>query len=72
MEESTIARMVGFERYVNFHLIIIIVDDAFDDNVTGIAYPEKALKKDLWNVIKECRTPPEYVIVKIAEEKGDF
>jgi len=28
------------------------VDDEFDDNATGIAYPEKALKKDLWNVIK--------------------
>jgi len=24
MEESTIARMVGFERYINFHPIIII------------------------------------------------
>jgi len=48
--------------------------DAFDDNATatGIAYPKKALKKDLWDVIKESRTFPEYVIDKIAEEKGDF
>jgi len=30
------------------------------------------LKKDLWDVIKASRTPPEYVVDKIAEEKGDF
>ena len=40
--------------------------------ITGIAYPEKALKKDLWNAIKESRRPPEYVIDKVAEEKGDY
>ena len=40
--------------------------------ITGIAYPEKALKKDLWNAIKESRRPPEYVIDKMAEEKGDY
>ena len=36
----------------------------------GIAYPEKALKKDLWDIIKKSKTPPIYVIDKIAEEKG--
>ena len=36
----------------------------------GIAYPDKALKKDLWDVIKKSKTPPVYVIDKIAEEKG--
>ena len=40
--------------------------------ITGIAYPEKALKKDLWNAIKESRRPTEYVIDKVAEEKGDY
>ena len=40
--------------------------------ITGIAYPEKALKKDLWNAIKESRRPPEYVIDTMAEEKGDY
>ena len=40
--------------------------------ITGIAYPEKALKKDLRNAIKESRRPPEYVIDKVAEEKGDY
>ena len=40
--------------------------------LTGIAYPEKALKKDLWKVIKDSRRPPEYVIDKIAEEKGEL
>ena len=29
-----------------------------------------ALKKDLWDVIKKSKTPPVYVIDKIAEEKG--
>ena len=37
--------------------------------ISGIAYIEKALKKDLW---KESRRPPEYVIDKMAEEKGDL
>ena len=40
--------------------------------IMGIAYPAKALKKDLWNAIKESRRPPEYVIDKMAEEKGDY
>ena len=40
--------------------------------ITGIAYPEKALKTDLWNAVKESRRPPEYVIDKMAEEKGDY
>ena len=40
--------------------------------ITGIAYPEKALKKDLWNAIKESRRPSEYVIDKVAEEKGNY
>ena len=44
---------------------------AFDDfDHTGSAYPEKALKKDLWNIIKAERRPPEYAIDKIAEERG--
>ena len=38
--------------------------------ISGIAYPEKALKRDLWNAIKESRRPPEYVIDKMVEEKG--
>ena len=46
---------------------------AFDVTDTiGIPYPEKALKKDLWNVIKAARRSPEYVIDKIAEEKGEI
>jgi len=55
-----------------FYLIIVIVNDLVDDNATGIAYPKKAWKKDLWDVIKKSRTPPKYVIDKIAKEKGDF
>ena len=38
----------------------------------GLAYPEKALKKDLWDVIKKSKTSPVYVTDKIAEEKGGF
>ena len=30
------------------------------------------MKKDLWNVIKSSRTPPEYVTDKIVKEKGYF
>jgi len=41
-------------------------------NVIDLAYPENALKKDLWDVIKKSRTPPVYIIDKIAEEKGDI
>ena len=37
----------------------------------GIAYSEKALKKDLWNIIKVARRPPEYAIDKIAEKRGE-
>ena len=40
-------------------------------NLIGLAYPENALKKDLWDVIKKSRTPPVYAIDKIADEKGD-
>ena len=45
------------------------MDDVFD---IGLAYPEKALKKDLWDVIKKSKTSPVYVTDKIAEEKGSF
>ena len=38
----------------------------------GIAYPDKALKKDLWDVIKKSKTTPVYAIDKIAEEKCVF
>ena len=38
--------------------------------VTGMAYPDKALKKDLWDIIKKSRTPPVYAIDKISEGKG--
>ena len=48
------------------------MDDAFNNDATGIPYPEKALKKDLWEVIKTARRPPTYAIDKLAEEKGDF
>ena len=41
-------------------------------NVTGITYPEKPLKKDLWDAIKKSKTPPVYAIDKIAEEKGNL
>ena len=41
-----------------------------DVTVTGIAYPEKALKKDLWDVVKSLRATPEYVTDKIAKDKG--
>ena len=34
-----------------------------------IAYPEKAVKKDLWNDSEKSRRPPEYVIDKMAERK---
>ena len=40
--------------------------------ISGIAYPEKALKKDLWNAIKESRRPPKYVIDKMAEKKVTY
>ena len=45
------------------HLILMFI---------GLAYPEKALKKDLWDVIKKSKTSPVYVTDKIAEEKGGF
>ena len=45
------------------------MDDAFDNMFIGLAYPEKALKKDLWDVIKKSKTSP---VNKIAEEKGGF
>ena len=53
--------------YLNMH----DVNDGFC-LISGIAYTEKALKKDLWNATKESRRPPEYVIDKMAEEKGDL
>ena len=34
----------------------------------GIAYPDKALKKDLWDVIKTARTP-RYAIDEMAGSK---
>ena len=38
--------------------------------VTGISYPKKASKKDLWNAIKELRKPSEHIIDKMAEKRG--
>ena len=38
--------------------------------ITGIRYPEDALKKDLWEIIKQSRTPPKYATDEIAKEKG--
>ena len=49
-----------------------IVYNGLDHMLSGIAYPDKALKKDLWDIIKKSRTPPVYAIDKIAEEKGGF
>ena len=37
---------------------------------TGIPYPENALKKDLWDIVKMSKTPPKYVTDQIAKEKG--
>ena len=45
------------------HLILMFI---------GLVYPEQALKKDLWDVIKKSKTSPVYVTDKIAEEKGGF
>ena len=50
----------GTSFYLNMH----DVNDGFC-LILGVA-----LKKDLWNAIKESRRPPEYVIDKMAEEKG--
>ena len=32
-----------------------------------LGYPEKALIKDLWDIIKKLKTPPVYVIDNIAK-----
>ena len=41
-------------------------------HLISYAYPEDALKKDLWDVIKKSRTPPIYAVNKIAKAKGKF
>ena len=38
----------------------------------GIPYPENALKKDLWDIVKKFKTTPKYVTDQIAKEKGYF
>ena len=38
----------------------------------GISYPEGALKKDMWEIIKQSRTPPKHVVDEIVREKGLF
>ncbi|XP_065889075.1 uncharacterized protein [Dysidea avara] len=34
-----------------------------------IAYPESSLKRDLWEIIKQAKTPPRYAIDEIAGSK---
>lgn len=36
----------------------------------GIPYPEKALKKEMWEIIKQNKPPPKYVTDEFAKEKG--
>ena len=36
----------------------------------GIPYPEKALKKDIWEIVKDSKPSPIYAIDEIAKEKG--
>ena len=40
-------------------------------SIIGLTYPEKAIKKDLWEIIKKSMTPPVYAIDKIAKEHGN-
>ena len=41
-----------------------------DIYIIGIPYPEKALKKDLWEIVKQSKTPPKYATDELAKEKG--
>ena len=37
--------------------------------ITEMCYPDNALKKDLWEIVKQSRTPPKYATDQMAKEK---
>ena len=51
-------------------LLSVVLNLMLNLYITGIPYPEDALKKDLWEIIKKSKTPPKYAIDEIAKEKG--
>ena len=44
--------------------------DFCDIYAIGIPYPEKALKKDIWEIVKDSKPSPIYATDEIAKEKG--